>query len=185
LRGTAGGAVAPLTTQGRLAPAGLVPELALSALRAIESELGRLVIFQVGRKTVILIRPPDQPAFDAAGNQSDLLGAHASDSGACLRRPDCRRAQGNEAPERQSNRQVQSVLGASLTRVRWEVCSCAPPGARALPEGSGIAICGNFLMTSLALTVKRPRSRPYPRGEREGRRIYPSPGLAPDATPRP
>jgi hypothetical protein len=42
LRGTAGGAVAPLTTQGRLAPVGLVPELALGAPEGVEGTPPRL-----------------------------------------------------------------------------------------------------------------------------------------------
>jgi hypothetical protein len=49
-------------------------ELALGAVRAIERQLGRLVICQVGREAILLIRPPDQPELDAAGDQSDLLG---------------------------------------------------------------------------------------------------------------
>ena len=80
-----GGAVVPLTTQGRLAPAGLVPELALGALRAIKSELGRLVIGQVGRKAIILIRPPHAATLNTTNDDGKALGLHTLS----LRRPIC------------------------------------------------------------------------------------------------
>ena len=74
--GTAGGAAAPLTTQGRLAPVRLVPELALGGLRAMERQLGRLVICELGREAILLFRPPHQTTLDTARDSSELLGSH-------------------------------------------------------------------------------------------------------------
>ena len=153
-----GGAVVPLTTQGRLAPAGLVPELALGALRAMESQLGRLVICQVGRKAFLHVRPPDQPALDAARNQSDLLGAHALILGRRRRCPTA--AQRNEAPEQTVQPSSPLHSGASLTRSPCWACSCTPPG-------SGVAICGNFLT-----------NQPYHGGEAPEAPIFPRKGIA-------
>jgi hypothetical protein len=139
--GTAGGAVAPLTTQGRLAPAGLGPELALRALRAVERQLGRLVICQVGREAILLIRPPDQSALDAAGIRATcsaltllILGRRLAARTAAALKGTRRR---NGSPT------VKSIPSRRLTHQSpWEACSCTP-------LGSGVAICENFLTTSL------------------------------------
>jgi hypothetical protein len=155
--GTAGGAVAPRTTQGRLAPAGLVPELALRALRAIERQLGRLPICEVGRQTVILIRPPDQPALDEAGDQSDSRGAHASDSRASRASPSPPRDPPPRSRERGAGTAVQppspfrprphspeSVRGLFLysawlrSRNLRELPLNQPSGARGSQEGRGL-----------------------------------------------
>ena len=51
-------------------------ELALGALRAMESQFWRLVIREVGRKAILLIRPPHQSTLDTARDLNELLGGH-------------------------------------------------------------------------------------------------------------
>src|SRR4029077_18698518 len=53
------------------------PKLALRAPRAIEGQLGRLVICEVGRKAILLFRPPHQSTLDTARDLNELLGFHA------------------------------------------------------------------------------------------------------------
>jgi hypothetical protein len=84
----------------------------------MERQLGRLVICEVGRKAILLIPPPDQPALDAARDQSDLRRAQASDSRAS---PSLARLP-PRSRERGAGTAVQPSSpfrpGASLTRVR-------------------------------------------------------------------
>ena len=107
---TAGGAVAPLTTQGsRLAPVGLVPELALGALRTMERQLGRLVICAVAAKRSSSSGHQTNPHSTQHEIRATCSALRLLILGRRPRCPDCRRVQGNEAPDRQSNRQVHSV----------------------------------------------------------------------------
>jgi hypothetical protein len=100
----------PTYDTGRLAPVGLVPELALGALRAVESELGRPVMCQVGRKTGSS-HPVTRPARPRRSRDRATCSALTLlILGRRLRRAsDRRRAQGTRRRNKQSNRQVHFV----------------------------------------------------------------------------
>ena len=55
----------------RMGSASVVTELALSAVRAVERELGRFVVGGVGRPAMLVERKPRPPALGALGGQSD------------------------------------------------------------------------------------------------------------------
>jgi hypothetical protein len=173
--GTAGGAVAPRTTQGRLAPAGFVPELALRALRAIERQLGRLPICEVGRKRSSSSGHQPSPHSTQQGIRatcSTLMLLSLGRLGRRLRR--------HETPpprsrERGAGTAVQPPSPFRPRRLTHqspcEACSCTPPGlrsrnlrelplnqpsgARGSQEGRGFVRAGSQA-ARLSLTPNRP-----------------------------
>lgn len=56
-------------------------ELALGALRATESQLGRLIVREEGRESFFHIGPPDQPALNTAWDLNELIGSHGRSLG--------------------------------------------------------------------------------------------------------